>query len=242
MKDNKVAINAYQENSMIEKVEDKTNNTDTKPKVIKQPVESIAKEDHFIDHPVKSNKKPFAYSKWQKRPRRANKDSEVAKALRPPRPMPCQDVLREMLISKNVYEKIVKTIGSLPAESGGMLLGDADTYEILDFVFDHKADNTGVSYQPNTKFLNSVLEEHPHEFIGIVHSHPAGFRHLSMQDQRAAWSNLTSPGNPHLKAYLMPIVQTKPDTGKFELIPYIVTCDPHGNGKVVIHRPKLKII
>ena len=105
-----------------------------------------------------------------------------------------------------------------------------------------KADTTGASYQPNTKFLNERLEGQENRFLGIVHSHPASFRGLSRQDERAAWSNLTSPSNPHLNAYLMPIIMTTPDTGAFEIIPYVVVCHPCGNGGVIVNRVPLEIV
>ena len=97
-------------------------------------------------------------------------------------------------------------------------------------------------YQTNTNFLNRVLKGRNEEFVGIAHSHPKGLKHLTAQDGRAAWSNLTSPSNPHLQAYLMPLIQTVPDTGKFEIIPYIVTCHPKGMGKVIVRKVKIEIL
>jgi len=97
-------------------------------------------------------------------------------------------------------------------------------------------------YQPDTEFLNSVLKGRNETFLGIAHSHSRGGRVLSQQDKNAAWSNMTSPGNPHLNAYLMPLIQTMPDTRRFEIIPYIVTCHPSGNGRVIVHKVDLKII
>lgn len=163
------------------------------------------------------------------------------KLARSPRTPPPHEQLKHICMTADVYQRIKDTIGSRPAETGGMLLGNPDTYEIYDFVMDLNSSNTSTSYQPNTTYLNGFLEKSPYKFLGIVHSHPLGFRRLSSQDQRAAWSNLTSPGNPHLKAYLMPIVQSIPDQGKFEIIPYIVTCNPFGQGRVDIHRAQLKI-
>ncbi len=163
------------------------------------------------------------------------------KLSRPPRTPPPSGLLKYMRMTADVFQKIKDTIGSRPAETGGMLLGDPYTYEIFDFVMDINSMNSCTSYQPDTSYLNGFLDKSPYKFLGIAHSHPLGFRHLSSQDQKAAWSNLTSPGNPHLRAYLMPIVQTIPDQGKFELIPYIVTCNISGQGRVDVHRAKLRI-
>jgi hypothetical protein len=40
----------------------------------------------------------------------------------------------------------------------------------------------------------------------------------------------------------MPLIQTIPDTGRFEIIPYIVTCHPKGYGRVEVCRVELEII
>ena len=146
------------------------------------------------------------------------------------------------VLTSQVRNDIKNTIGSVPAESGGLLISSTRDYTITCFVPDIAADKNSTIYQPNTDFLNSVLKGRNNEFVGIAHSHPKGARFLTTQDQRAAWSNLTSPDNPHLNAYLMPLIQTIPDTGQFEIIPFIVTCHPKGNGWVEVCRVELKII
>jgi hypothetical protein len=164
------------------------------------------------------------------------------KMLRPPKAHPHPSLIKNMRMTKQVYSAIKKTIGQMPAERGGILLSISNDYVITGFVYDHAAENNRAVYQPNTNFLNSVLDGRNEEFIGVVHSHPRGFIELTSQDKRAAWSNLTSPGNPHLEAYMMPLIQTAPDTGEFKIIPYIVTCDLKGNGKVIVKRVELKIL
>jgi hypothetical protein len=164
------------------------------------------------------------------------------KALRPPKPPPPWDLLEKTRMTIQVYHDIKNFIGSRPAESGGLLLSNTIDYLITCFVFDIAAAKNRTIYQPDTEFLNSVLKGRNNEFVGIAHSHPGGARQLTSQDQRAAWSNLTSPGNPHLNAYLMPLIQTIPDTGRFEIIPYIVTCHPQGRGRVIVKEVSLEII
>jgi hypothetical protein len=53
---------------------------------------------------------------------------------------------------------------------------------------------------------------------------------------------MTSASNPHLCAYLMPIVQSAADIGEFELYPYVVACHPGGGGHVLVHRAELVLI
>ena len=150
--------------------------------------------------------------------------------------------MRLMRMKESVYQDIKNQIGRHPAESGGILLSTNKDYVIDCFVFDIAALQNATVYQPNTAFLNSVLIGRNDQFVGIAHSHKSSFRRLSHQDQNAAWSNMTSPGNPHLNAYMMPLVMTEPDNGRFEIIPYIVTCHPKGGGRVIVKRVKLEIV
>ena len=164
------------------------------------------------------------------------------KALRQPKPHPDAYLIEKMRMRHQVYDDIKGSIGSMPAESGGVLLGNPNSLVIECFVFDIMAATNRTVYQPNTKFLNSVLKGRDNQFVGIVHSHTKGGRTLSQQDRNAAWSNMTSPGNPHLNAYMIPLIQTIPDTGRFEIIPYIVTCHPGGMGRVIVKQVDLEII
>ena len=164
------------------------------------------------------------------------------KALRPPKPPPNHYLIECMKMKRQAYFDIKTTVGSSPAESGGIIIGNPNSLVIECFVFDLMAATNRTIYQPNTEFLNSVLKGRGNQFLGISHSHAKGCRMLSQQDRNAAWSNMTSPGNPHLNTFLMPLIQTIPDTGRFEIIPYIVTCNPGGHGRVIVHQAKLEII
>ena len=196
----------------------------------------------IIKSGCKKKNEYFGKSISKKCVRRQKNRRNEDKFKRPPRKPPIPEVIKNMRMTKQVAAAIKTGIGDEPAERGGILLSLSNDYTITGFVPDKAASKSKSVYQPNTKFLNKVLEGRNSEFVGIVHSHPAGFRQLSAEDQRAAWSNMTSPGNPHLNAYLMPIIQTIPDTGRFEIIPYIVTCHPEGNGRVEVKRVKLEII
>lgn len=164
------------------------------------------------------------------------------KARRAPKSPPPSHLIEKMRIKRHAYTEIEQLIGNKPAESGGLLISRSLNYVITDFIFDLAAGTNRWVYQPNTGFLNSTLKGRNEEFVGIAHSHSRGAIQLSGQDQNAAYSNMTSPGNPHLNAYLMPLIQTIPDTGRFEIIPYIVTCHPNGNGRVIVHKVELEII
>ncbi len=168
-----------------------------------------------------------------------------AKECRPPKVPPSDDQIRTMKISRLVLSKIKRTIGRYPVETGGILLGDPRDFHVTEFVFDNSALrdglNSGAVYQPDTDFLNKCIDNSCLEFIGICHSHPRGINYPSRQDERAAWSNLTSPSNEYLRAYLMPIVFSAAD-GPFDFFPYIVVCDSEGMGKVKVHRVELELL
>lgn len=177
-----------------------------------------------------SSKYPFGEPDHENKIRRFPKD--------PPHP----ELIKNMRMTYSVYNNIKETIGSKPAETGGMLLSETHDYTITIFIFDIAASNNRNVYQPNTNFLNKALVGRNEDFVGIAHSHPPGILKLTPQDKVAAWSNITSPSNTHLRAYLMPLIRTIPDTGHFEIIPYIVTCHPKGMGEVIVHEVELEIL
>lgn len=161
---------------------------------------------------------------------------------RPAKPPPAWNQIQALRMRRSVLLRIKAIIGGRPAETGGMLLSESRDYVVTDFVFDQSARSTGAAYNPDTAFLNQQLLGREDSFVGIVHSHPPTCTRLSDQDLRAAWSNLTSPGNPHLNAYLMPLVMTVPDTGRFTLLPFIVTCHPEGRGRVEVRAVDLDLV
>ena len=168
------------------------------------------------------------------------------KARRPPKESPKQP-LPVMLMTKGIYEKIKRTIGAFPAETGGLLLGSIKDYRVTDFIFDivsYKKRRCAAVWFPHTESLNErieVAESRGLVFLGVVHSHPRGCIRPSGPDEAAAWSNMTSAGNPHLNAYLLPIVQSAAD-GPFEFHSYVATCHPEGQGRVILREVKLKLI
>jgi hypothetical protein len=165
----------------------------------------------------------------------------IDKSNRPPKNPPPLEQINTMKMTRQAYNDIKNQIGSKPAETGGLLLSKSLDYCVSDFVLDIASKKHSSIYQPNTKFLNSVLKGRNDEFVGIAHSH-RNLPMLSSQDKRAAWSNMTSPGNPHLRAYLMPIIETIPDAGRFRIIPFIVTCHPKGKGRVIVSKVGLEVI
>src|SRR5438552_4675977 len=88
----------------------------------------------------------------------------------------------KFVISEPVFEEIRRTIGSLPAETGGVLGGNLETGAITDFFFDEHAICSEVIYTIDPGRINTVLQEWNEAAIhltGIVHSHKPGCREPS---------------------------------------------------------------
>ena len=129
-----------------------------------------------------------------------------------------------MRFTSSAYNKIIDTIGSQPAESGGLLFCDEQdqNYTVRKYVFDEGAKTTGTTYTFNTEYLNPIVkklwEEDRLLCIGFIHSHPRGYGMPSPPD-----IHYFTEMFKHMRRelYLTPIVYTVPDGG-FELRPYIL--------------------
>lgn len=125
-------------------------------------------------------------------------------------------------ITEEVYQEILKTIGSMQPEKGGML-GSSDGSIIDTFVFDKNAITGTAEYSPNTNFLNKVLETEWNNisFKGFVHSHPYNGSVLSSADVEYAIRIMNATSQKEL---FMPLVNSSA-CGKFRIHGYIVKND-----------------
>lgn len=89
-------------------------------------------------------------------------------------------------MSHEAYKKIMNSICSRPAESGGILLGPIGTNDVTDFYFDHGANCTGATYSPDYVTLNRKMKEEwlpaGIDMKGFVHSHPGRLDRLTSGD------------------------------------------------------------
>ncbi len=131
-------------------------------------------------------------------------------------------VTKPLRISRAALEAIRSTVGSLPPETGGMLGGDRARGVVTHFHFDHEANRTRATYSPNCDKLNRLLadEWNPRgiELMGFAHSHPRGVRIPSAGDKVYAHRILAAV--PGLDRLLLPIIMSKADSGRFELLPF----------------------
>lgn len=134
-----------------------------------------------------------------------------------------------LAIKASVLAEIEATIGSRLAEQGGML-GVSDRGLVETWAPDLQPKGFATIYTPDVDRLNQVRREEwvpaGIELGGFVHSHPAGFTRPSGGDLRYAAAILEA--RPTIDRLLLPIVQTVPDTGRFEFHPWAAVRTPGG--------------
>ena len=122
-----------------------------------------------------------------------------------------------IFITAPIANRIRRTIGARPAESGGALGGVGPQSVINAFHFDSDAATTGATYRPNVDEINRLLREDWKRdgkvLLGFVHSHPFGATRPSQGDLNYAERILAV--RPRLDRLCLPIVQTMPDAGRF---------------------------
>lgn len=127
-----------------------------------------------------------------------------------------------MKICESAHNEIINFIASKPAESGGALFGREDDYVIQKFVPDVYAKTSNSTYTINTDYLNPIIKklwkEEGLSLLGIVHSHPHGYKTLSEPDKTYFKGLL---GMINRDRFFAPIVFTIPDGG-FKLHPHVL--------------------
>ncbi|MFA6132825.1 MAG: ThiF family adenylyltransferase [Phycisphaerae bacterium] len=133
-----------------------------------------------------------------------------------------QQTTAEIRLTAEVERSIRATIGSLPAETGGMLGGNIKDGLITKYYFDKTADMTGATYSPNVDILNQIRRERwkPNhlDMLGFVHSHPPGCIHPSPGDLTYAMNILKALRRDQL---VLLIVQSKADCSEYRLLAYV---------------------
>lgn len=127
--------------------------------------------------------------------------------------------------TQETLDAIYEQIGQHPAERGG-ILGSNEAGTICRFFHDSTAECSGTEYSPDTDLLNEVLRRWKKEgikFQGFIHSHPPGCRVLSSADKEYAEKIMSAfKGLTYLA---LPLVMTEPDSGDFQLIPFVAVKD-----------------
>lgn len=138
-------------------------------------------------------------------------------------------------ITRAAHDTLRRTVGARPAETGAVLGGDRATGLITHVHVDQAAAVTAATYSPDIASVNRLLREKWDpagiEFLGFVHSHPRGYARPSRGDEVYASRILTAL--PKLERMLMPIIQTKPDTGRFSLHGFVAVREPADGVRVL---------
>ena len=138
----------------------------------------------------------------------------------------------EIRMFESVYKKITDTVGSLPAETGGMLGSSDSGRTIGHFHFDECADTSAGTYSPDAETLSKYVlpdwKTRGIEVAGFVHSHPPGIPRPSHGDEVYAAAILAAND---LDRLALPIVQSAAD-GTFSIHGYYAE----------LHRGKTRIV
>ena len=125
-----------------------------------------------------------------------------------------------MEVTLGIVDRIKTFIGEHPAERGG-ILGCNSNGRITHFFEDVSSECSRAAYSPDVDTLNTVIDSWKGDgitFCGFVHSHPAGIPAPSPADHE--YSSRILECFDKLDLLWLPIVQTEPDTGKFEMYVY----------------------
>ena len=145
-------------------------------------------------------------------------------------------------MTAQVFAEIERTVGSLPAEQGGILGGNPNEGVISHYHFDAEGSRTGVTYSPNAKLLTELLQKewNPRgiRLMGFVHSHPRSFRRLSSGD--IFYAERILGVNEEMAALYLPLVMSAGDAGRFEFLPFAVV--PGEGGKPRVQSMNLRIV
>lgn len=126
---------------------------------------------------------------------------------------------------KKIFQQVLKELGEHLPERGGLLGGNRATGEITKFWLDRAPLTANYStYEPNVQAVNKQLNfwnSQGIELIGMIHSHPGGFNRPSIADSLYARDILQAI--PAMQNFFMPIVLTKPQSGKASIYSYVVS-------------------
>jgi hypothetical protein len=145
-----------------------------------------------------------------------------------------------LTLSWDVLDNIIRTIGAMPAETGGPF-GGQDGAPIVDhFHFDESSRNSAVTYTPDYRELNRLFKTawNPKgvRLRGFAHSHPGRGNRPSVGDEVYAERILKAIED--MDCLWLPIVNTIPDTRQFRLTPWVAYLRPQGvevvRGNVVV--------
>jgi hypothetical protein len=140
-----------------------------------------------------------------------------------------------MRFTHQAYGEVMKVLGELEPEAGGLLLGPRDSDLVTHFHRDEDGVGTAGTFTLGAKGLNAALKVYKEarlEVKGVAHSHPRFVKGPSGPDLDYATQLLQNPKNEGADELLMPIYCGG------TLYPYIIYRDEPG----VSHRAQLVLV
>ena len=130
-----------------------------------------------------------------------------------------------MRFTQQAYLALMKAMGEVEPEAGGLILGPRDSDLVTHFHRDEEGVATPVTFTLGAKGLNAALKiykEAKVEVKGFVHSHPRRVKAPSGPDLEYAAQLLQNPKNEGAEELLIPIYCGG------TLYPYIIYRDEQG--------------
>lgn len=127
-------------------------------------------------------------------------------------------------LSSAALNKILATVGTLSPEQGGALGMDSSGV-ITQFFHDQSAAKTGISYTPNQKAVQNIINSWENEdirFCGFIHSHPGKEGYPSTGDMEYAGRILAAMPNMLQGILHLPIVSVDRDSQTASINWYVV--------------------
>ena len=130
-------------------------------------------------------------------------------------------------ITTSAYTELLRTVGSTPAEAGGLLFGSRKDWVVSKFLFDKDAETTRSTYSFNVGYLNPMIDKLSEEglqLLGFLHSHPTYCKDLSGPDREYFQRQFK---NIPVDKFLTPLMFPATD-GTYDFIPYVY----HKDGRI----------
>lgn len=141
-----------------------------------------------------------------------------------------------MTFFESAYNHIKDTVGYLPVEKGGILLGDRGDFVVRKFIFDRNGRTSTGAYDPDMVYINKIVKEEWNKnrlaYLGTVHSHPNSHPQLTKGFTSnigdIAYIKTILKAIPDLQQLLVPIIFSEA-SGEYKIFPYVAHRDDPDN-------------
>ena len=139
-------------------------------------------------------------------------------------------------VSKEVLERIMRTLGSMPPEQGGALGADPKTGTVTNFYFDQSSRRTSGTYSPDSSAVTKIIRQWKAQgirFCGMIHSHPGQFGSPSEGDRVYAEKILRAMPETLGGSMFLPIVTADADAKTVSVRAYTARLGKKGRAEIV---------